>query len=655
MEMWDVSDAGRKRRRKRRSRRTGPNGVEDHQDQVDHHHPLKLYKASKRKQPLMDGKKRQFSGRRTSWALARKTAVVHLNELRPGLQYEVTSKTGPPHAPVFSVGVDVNGFHFVGRGTTKKQAKVRAAEMALKSFIQFPVSSQVHTSLEDTGTATVDFTEDHFEYSDVFCSEDESCTFIMEKKKEVFPSSFTQVFSTSLLERLSPPALLDKLRPGLRYFCLTEQHYGRPTRSFMVVLRVEGRFFEGCSHSKRLAKERAAAAVLRHLYNVRLGPGRMQMDLHGAPRQLPQFFAESIFRLVALKHEQLTHDGLAVYKVMAAIVMTTGFDLRSAEVVSMATGTKCLDICSCDCAVSDCHAEVLCRRALLVFFHRQLERLSHPEKAIQEESIFLPTTGHRVFRLRDGVRFHMYVTSSPCGDARLNCPYETNASQANRKLRCRLRKKVIGGEGTLPVTAQGSVSSGKPAGSMSCTDKIAKWCVAGLQGALLSHLMEPVYLYSLIVGTLSHTGHLERVLTRRLAPVRRPSFPYRRQQPLLACDGGGERRAGKKVWPASFNWSLGDRQVEIISASSGRRVHGGTPSRLSRRRLFAGWQSLHKQLRGWTSEDAVRTHAGWKEAAGCYQGVKQQFRRALQDSGVGLWIRKFPEEGGGVDVVEDIV
>lgn len=57
----------------------------------------------------------------------------------------------------------------------------------------------------------------------------------------------------------------------------------------------------------------------------------------------------------------------------------------------------------------------------------------------------------------------------------------------------------------------------------------------GLQGALLSHLIEPVYLHSLTVGTLSHTGHLSRALSRRLAPVRHLRFPYRRQRLLLGC------------------------------------------------------------------------------------------------------------------------
>ena len=280
----------------------------------------------KRKQPLVDGKDRllyqsHLTCKRAAWAVTQKNALVQLNELRPGLRYEIVSKTGPLHAPVFSVGVEVNGLRFEGRGPTKKQAKMRAAELALRSFIQFPNASQAHTVMENFTCTPTDFTADKLDIPGGFLQESEPSLFedLLQgnaAKKEVFSSIYNhkrlvhltldlvsstnprrRALCTSLLEHLSPVALLSELQPGLRYMCLVERVHGRLMRSFVMVVRVEGRVFEGCGHSKRRAKAQAAAAALQSLYNISLGPEKKIMGLQSSrtKNQLPQVNRASVF------------------------------------------------------------------------------------------------------------------------------------------------------------------------------------------------------------------------------------------------------------------------------------------------------------------------------------------------------------------------
>uniref|UniRef100_A0A673XIX0 Spermatid perinuclear RNA-binding protein-like n=1 Tax=Salmo trutta TaxID=8032 RepID=A0A673XIX0_SALTR len=61
-------------------------------------------------------------------------ALIRLNQVHPGLQYKLLSQSGPVHAPVFTMSVDIHGTVYEASGASKKTAKLQVALKVLQAL-----------------------------------------------------------------------------------------------------------------------------------------------------------------------------------------------------------------------------------------------------------------------------------------------------------------------------------------------------------------------------------------------------------------------------------------------------------------------------------------------------------------------------------------
>ena len=444
----------------------------------------------------------------------------------------------------------------------------------------------------------------------------------------------------------------------------------RPT--FAVAAKINGKLFPAANaRTLKDARREAADVALRSLLGR---SGNAEAD-DGSPLNITSPSASVLSKvrthfdlIAALSHHTFLQiaasvtDKFAGRKVVACIIMKKDTN-DSGRVVAVGTGNRCVTgkrLSMEGKTVNDSHAEIVARRSLLRFFYRQLSSYHDGN-----ESIFAPKQGSSRLVLREGVSFHLYISTAPCGDGALFTPREepnTHPSEHSTehnptftsKQQGILRTKIESGEGTIPIDPSDGIQTwdgllrGSRLRTMSCSDKICRWNVLGLQGALLSHFIEPVYLASLTLGYLYDHGHLSRAVCCRLQHSSDLNTvlpaPYHVNHPWLGrVTAYDPPRETEKTNNLSVNWSIGDTRTEVTDGRTGAcmtRTHNSpTPSRVCKAAMYASFKEIAAKV-GRQELVNAETYGEAKKMATDFLEAKIKLCDYFKSSKYGQWVSK---------------
>ena len=236
------------------------------------------------------------------------------------------------------------------------------------------------------------------------------------------------------------------------------------------------------------------------------------------------------------------------------------------------------------------------RRCLVYWLYSRLE------EALSGQSDVLQPSQTGGFCLRPGVTLHLFISTAPCGDARIFSLHEQPAEGTNvltsapgrlgEGNRGKLRIKIESGMGTVPLAEKETVQtwdgvmSGERLVTMACSDKILSWNTTGCQGSLLSHWLAPVYFSTISIGSKFHPSHVTRAVHGRVGCQMELAGGFRLNRPPVLATTSPETRQPSKAQDHSVNWVVGG-PPEIVTACTGRSSQGDKSwrSRLCKRAL----------------------------------------------------------------------
>ncbi|XP_040178666.1 spermatid perinuclear RNA-binding protein isoform X1 [Rana temporaria] len=186
-------------------------------------------------------------------------ALMRLNQIRPGLQYKLLSQSGPVHAPVFTMSVDVDGTIHEASGPSKKTAKLHVAVKVLQAMgypTGFDTDMECLSSDEKSDNEGKNETiSTNSSNNTGSSSTDSSNTLEVRTQGPILTASGK-----------NPVMELNEKRRGLKYELISESG-GSHDKRFVMEVEVDAQKFRGAGPNKKVAKASAALAALEKLFS----------------------------------------------------------------------------------------------------------------------------------------------------------------------------------------------------------------------------------------------------------------------------------------------------------------------------------------------------------------------------------------------------